>query len=101
MGADTECVEEHLPLVVGRPARVETVLADDGVEGVAVPAVLAGGGLYVVVAVDEDRRRLRVPEGHSAKTAGAPGVGQTSAVGKPVSFSLAASQSALRRTSDA
>ncbi|CAM5465673.1 hypothetical protein SALBM311S_06426 [Streptomyces alboniger] len=40
-------------------------------------------------------------EGHSAKTAGAPGVSQTSAVGKPVSFSLAASQSALRRTSGA
>lgn len=61
--ARTPSVEEHLALVVGRPARVEAVLADDGLEGLAVPAVLAGGGLDVVMAVDEDRGCLGVVRG--------------------------------------
>jgi hypothetical protein len=63
VGADTECVEEHLALVVGRPACVEAVVADDGFERLTGPAVLAGGGLHVVVAVDQDRGRLWVGGG--------------------------------------
>ncbi len=41
------------------------------------------------------------PDGHSANTAGRPSVSQTSATGKPVSPSFAASHSAERRTSPA
>src|SRR5690606_11639433 len=63
VGADTERVEEGLALVVGGAARVQAVAADDGLEGIAVPAVLAGGGLHVVVAVDEDRGGVGVVGG--------------------------------------
>ncbi len=72
VGADAECVEEHLPLVVGRPARVEAALADLRLEGVAGPAVLAGGGLNVVVPVQRTVGAWGSSAGQSAKTAGAP-----------------------------
>ncbi len=63
VGAHAEGVEEDLALVVGRTARVEAVVADDGLEGVAVPAVLTGGGLHVVMAVDQHGGRSRVGGG--------------------------------------
>lgn len=72
VGADAECVEEHLTLVVGGTARVEAVSVDHRFEGVGVPAVLAGCGLHVVVSVDEDRGAPGSSAGHSAKTAGRP-----------------------------
>ena len=73
VGADAEGVEEHLALVVGRAARVEPAVADDRLEGVGVPAVLAGGGLHVVVAVDEDGGRVRVVGGPLGEDGGRAG----------------------------
>ncbi|GAA2936218.1 hypothetical protein GCM10020221_34950 [Streptomyces thioluteus] len=61
--ADTERVEEHLALVVGGAAPVEPAVLEDGLERVGVPAVLAGGRLDVVVAVDQDRGGVVVPGG--------------------------------------
>lgn len=63
VGADTQCVEEHLPLVVGRPARVETVSADHRFERLGLPAVRKGRGLHVVVPVDQDRGGVGVRGG--------------------------------------
>lgn len=60
VGADAEGVEEHLPLVVGGAPPVHAAVADHRLERVGVPAVLAGGGLHVVVPVDEDGRGVRV-----------------------------------------
>ncbi len=49
------------PRAYSRPSR------DHRLERVGVPAVLAGGGLHVVVAVDQHgRARPASPEGHSA-----------------------------------
>lgn len=60
VGPDAECVEEHLPLVVCGAPPVHAAVADHRLERVGVPAVLAGGGLHVVVPVDEDGRGVRV-----------------------------------------
>lgn len=73
VGADAECVEEHLSLVVGCSARVEAVSDDDGFEGVGVPAVLAGRGLDVVVPVDEDGGGVRVVGGPVGEDGGGAG----------------------------
>ncbi len=54
VGPDAERVEEHLPLVVGGAAPVHPAVADHRFERIGVPAVLAGGGLHVVVPVHED-----------------------------------------------
>ncbi len=52
-------VHEHLPLVVGRPARINLVLAHGGFEGRRLPQVDRIHRLHVVVTVEEDRRRAR------------------------------------------
>ena len=49
-------VHERLPLVVGRAARDDVAVFDDGLERRALPQVERVGRLHVVVAVDEDRR---------------------------------------------
>src|SRR5205085_10755162 len=63
VGADAEGVEEHLALVVGGAAGVEPAVDGPRLERVGVPAVLAGGGLDVVVAVDEHGRRAGIAGG--------------------------------------
>ncbi len=73
VGADPERVEEHLALVVGRAASVHPAVADHRFERVGGPAVLAGGGLHVVVAVDQDGRGAGVlarPLGEDRRGAG-------------------------------
>lgn len=83
VGADPECVEEHLALVVGGAPREEPVAAYDGLEGVGVPAVLAGGGLDVVVAVDQHGGGLGVVRGpfgvHGRGARGGPDLGHREA----------------------
>ena len=102
VGADAEGVEEDLALVVGRPARVEAVAAGRPARRGRCPsrprgrrAARRGGRRRGPWGRPGRRRATR------RRRPGAPGVPQTSAAGKPVSLSLAASQSALRRTSAA
>lgn len=73
VGADAECVEEHLALVVGRPARVEAVAADHRLERLGVPAVGPRRGLHVVVPVDQDRGGVGVRGGPFREDRGGTG----------------------------
>ena len=59
VGLDGLEVHEDLPLVVGRPARVNLPLAHRRLERRRFPQVERVDGLHVVVAVEEDRRRAR------------------------------------------
>ena len=55
-GADAERVEEHLALVIGGAAAEDPAVPLLRRERLIVPAVLEGGGLDVMVAVDEHPR---------------------------------------------
>ena len=105
MGAQAEQVDGDVALVVDGAAGVQlgAVRALDAgrLERRVHPQLRRVDRLDVVVPVDQRDRGVRVGAGHSAKTAGAPGVGQISTVGKPVRRSASASHSALAATSAA
>jgi hypothetical protein len=71
-------VQEELPLVVHRAARVDAPVAHGGLERGRVPQLERLGRLHVVVAVDEQRRRARRPA-PLAEHDRVPGVSWTSA----------------------
>ena len=66
--AQAEQVEQQLALVVGRAARTQHVTVDRRVERVGVPQLQRVDRLHVVVAVDEDDRRVRVVAAATPRT---------------------------------
>ena len=79
-------MEEHLALVVGGAAAEDLAVLLLRRERLMVPAVLEGGGLDVMVAVDENPLSAGVGRGPVRVDRGSPPVSQISTTGKPVSL---------------
>jgi hypothetical protein len=91
-------VHEHLPLVVGRPARVDLAVADGRLEGRRLPQLERIDRLHVVVAVEEDGRRTLGAEPLGVDD-GMPGVSTRRTFCRPMRRRWSAVHSAQRRTS--